>query len=65
MVSVIVVIVLVGVLLYCANTFIPMDAKVRRILNIVVVIALVLWLLNVFGVFTYLDRAPAIGPGRR
>lgn len=44
------VIVLVGVLLWVVNRFIPMDAKIRSILNAVVVIVLVLWLLNAFGV---------------
>lgn len=44
------VIVLVGVLLWVVNRFIPMDSKIRSILNAVVVIVLVLWLLNAFGV---------------
>ncbi|MEN9580138.1 MAG: hypothetical protein RJA70_3147 [Pseudomonadota bacterium] len=44
------VIVVVGVLLWVINSFIPMDGKVRNILNAVVVFALVLWLLDVFGV---------------
>lgn len=42
--------IVVGVLLYCINAFIPMDPKIKTILNIVVVIVVVLWLLNVFGV---------------
>jgi len=42
---------LVGVLLWAANTYLPMDGKIKQILNIIVVIAVVLWLLNVFGVF--------------
>ena len=44
------VIVAVGVLLWLVNTYIPMDGKIKNILNAVVVIALVLWLLRVFGV---------------
>jgi hypothetical protein len=32
------------------NTYIPMDPKISQILNVVVVIVVVLWLLNVFGV---------------
>lgn len=50
LVSLVIVLVLVGVLLWAANTYIPMDPKIKQILNIVVVIAVVLWLLNVFGV---------------
>ena len=42
----------VGVLLWAVNTYIPMDGKIKQILNIVVVIAVVLWLLQVFGIFS-------------
>ena len=47
--NIIVIIVLVGMLLWSINSFIPMDAKVSKILNAIVVIALVLWLLQGFG----------------
>jgi hypothetical protein len=46
---VVLVLIVVGVLLWLVNSYIPMQATVKRILNAVVVIALVLWLLNVFG----------------
>jgi hypothetical protein len=48
--AIIVTIVVVGVLLWAINTFIPMDGKIRSILNAVVVILLILWLLQAFGV---------------
>ena len=48
--TIILVIVLVGVLLWAINRFIPMDSKIKSILNIVVVIVLILWLLQAFGV---------------
>lgn len=48
--SVIIVIVLVGVLLWAINSFIPMDSKIRNILNAVVVIVLLVWLLQAFGI---------------
>jgi len=35
------------------NTYIPMDPKIRQIINLVVVVAVVLWLLRVFGVLNY------------
>ena len=54
--TVILVIVLVGVLLWALNQFIPMDSKVRSILNAVVVILLVFWLLDVFGIVDSLSR---------
>lgn len=46
--SLIIVLVIVGVLLWAINTLIPMDPKVKSILNAVVVIVLVLWLLSLF-----------------
>jgi len=49
MISLILTIVVIGVILWAVNTYIPMDAKIKNILNIVVVIAVVLWLLTVFG----------------
>lgn len=50
LVTIIVVIVIVGVLLWALNQFVPMDPKVQKILNAVAVIGLLLWLLQVFGV---------------
>jgi hypothetical protein len=46
----VVVLIVVGVLLWLVNTYIPMDRKIKQILNIVVVIVVVIWLLQVFGV---------------
>ncbi len=54
--SVIITIVIVGVALWLINSYIPMDANIKRILNIVVIIVLVLWLLKVFGVIGYLGN---------
>jgi hypothetical protein len=49
-----VVLIITGVFLWLVNNYIPMDGKIRRILNIVVVIVVIVWLLKVFGIFTYL-----------
>lgn len=49
--------IVVGILLWLVNTYIPMDGKIKKILNIVVVITVVLWLLSAFGV---LGRSGAI-----
>lgn len=54
--SLIIVIVLVGVLLWALNNYVPMDAKIKSILNLVVVLVLVLWLLSAFGVLDALRR---------
>ena len=47
--TIVVVLIVVGVLLWLVNTYIPMDGKIKSILNAVVVIAVVIWLLQVFG----------------
>jgi len=50
LISVIVTLIVVGVLLWLVNTYIPMDGKIKQILNAVVVICVVVWLLSAFGV---------------
>lgn len=49
--NVVLVLMVVGLLLWLINNYFPMDDKIKKILNIVVVIAVVIWLLKVFGVF--------------
>jgi hypothetical protein len=48
--------IVVGVLLWLVNRFIPMAGSIKSILNAVVVIAVVLWLLDVFGLFHPISR---------
>jgi hypothetical protein len=50
--QVVMVLIVIGVLLWLINRFIPMQGTIKSILNGVVVIAVVLWLLNVFGLFS-------------
>lgn len=50
LISLVIVLIVVGVLLWLVNTYIPMDGKIKQILNIVIVIAVVIWLLGIFGV---------------
>ena len=50
LINVIIVLIVVGVLLWLVNTYLPMDGKIKSILNAVVVIVVVLWLLQAFGV---------------
>jgi hypothetical protein len=54
--QILVVLIVVGVLLWLVNQFIPMAGSIKSILNAVVVICVVLWLLNVFGLFHSLSR---------
>ncbi len=50
LISLLVVLIAVGVILWLINTYIPMDAKIKKILNVVVVIVVILWLLQAFGI---------------
>lgn len=52
LVSLVLTLVAVGVILYLINRLIPMDRKIKSILNIVVVILVILWLLNGFGILS-------------
>ena len=56
LIQVVVVLIVVGVILWLINRFIPMAGSIKTILNAVVVIAVVLWLLNVFGVLGSLSN---------
>jgi hypothetical protein len=56
LVQVLFTLIVVGVILWLINRFIPMAGSIKSILNAVVVIAVVLWLLNVFGLTSSLAR---------
>ena len=48
--------IVVGVLLWLVNTYIPMDPKIQGLLNAVVVIAVVVYLLQIFGLLSTLQN---------
>ncbi len=56
LIQVILTLIVVGVLLWLVNRFIPMAGSIKSILNAVVVIAVVLWLLNIFGLLQSLTN---------
>jgi hypothetical protein len=56
LINVLIVLVIVGVVLWLVNTYIPMDAKIKKILNIVVVIGVIIWLLRAFGILGSLSQ---------
>jgi hypothetical protein len=62
LINLVVTLIVVGVLLWLVNTYIPMDGKIKRILNVVVVIAVVIWLLGAFGLMGNLNEV-RIGRG--
>jgi hypothetical protein len=53
LVNVVLTLIVVGVLVWLLNTYIPMQGTIKSILNIVVVIAVVLWLLYGFGIISH------------
>ena len=50
LIQLVIVLVVVGVILWVINSYIPMQATIKKILNVVVIIAVILWLLSAFGV---------------
>ncbi|MDZ4808642.1 MAG: Thivi_2564 family membrane protein [Bacteroidota bacterium] len=50
------VLIVVGVVLWLINSYIPMQSSIKRILNAVVVIIVVIWLLKVFGLLGNLQK---------
>jgi hypothetical protein len=56
LVQIVIALVVVGVLLWLVNSFIPMAGSIKSILNAVVVICVVVWLLNIFGLTHYLTN---------
>jgi len=49
LIQLVITLVVVGVVLWLINSYIPMQATIKKILNVVVVIVVILWLLSVFG----------------
>jgi len=56
LIQILVALIVVGVLLWLVNSFIPMAGSIKKLLNWVVIIAVVVWLMNVSGVLHYLSR---------
>ena len=56
LVQVLLTLIVVGVILWVINRFIPMASSIKSILNAVVVIAVLVWLLNVFGLLSSFPR---------
>jgi hypothetical protein len=47
---IVMVLIVIGVLLWLVNNYIPMAGSIKKILNIVVVVSVVVWLLNAYGI---------------
>lgn len=51
LITVVVTLIIVGLILWLINRFIPMAGSIKSILNVVVIIAVIIWLLRVFGIW--------------
>jgi hypothetical protein len=49
-VQVLVILVVVGVVLWLINTYVPMQPPIKTVLNVIVVLMLCLWLLSIFNI---------------
>ena len=56
LITVVITLVVVGLLLWLVNNYIPMQGQIKGILNGVVVIVVVLWLMGQFGLFDYISQ---------
>ena len=56
LISLIVVLCALGILMWAINTYLPMDPKFKTLLNIVVIVIVVLYLLQAFGILGPLDQ---------
>lgn len=58
MLSLVITLIVVGILLWLINAYLPMDAKIKQILNVVVVVCVVIWLMSAFGIFHRVHDVP-------
>ena len=56
LITAVITLIVVGLLLWLVNRFIPMQSQIKGILNGVVVIVVVLWLMGLFGLFGYISQ---------
>ena len=50
LITLLIILVVIGFALWGVNTYIPMQAGIKKVLNVVVIIVVAIWLLNAFGV---------------
>jgi cation transporter-like permease len=51
----------IGVILYLVNNFVPMDGKIKTIINIIVIVAVIIYVLNAFGALTFFTTHKNLG----
>lgn len=59
--AIIITLVVVGVLLYLVNKHVPMDADIKQVIKVLVIIVVIIWLLQIFGLWNYIDNVHVHG----
>ncbi len=54
-ITIVITLIIVGVLLWAVNEYIPMNDGIKKILNIVVIVAIIVWLIKVFNLLHYIN----------
>jgi uncharacterized protein YhhL (DUF1145 family) len=49
LISLVVILIIIGVLLYLINSVIPMDGNIKKIINVVVIIVVCIWVMQQLG----------------
>jgi len=61
LVNIVVILILVGLALWLVNTYIPMAAAIKSLLNVVVFVVVLIWLLQIFGLISHVPiRIPPL-----
>ena len=55
LINLIAILIAIGIALYLINNYIPMDVKIKNIINAVVVISVCVWLMRIFGIISSLS----------
>lgn len=56
LISVVITLLVVGVLLYLINRYIPLDPTIKKVINILVVCVVVIWILKIVGFWGYISN---------
>lgn len=61
LITVVIVLILFGLILWAIEKYLPLSLSIKRLIEIVIVVAIVLWLLQIFGL---LDAITAVKVGK-
>ncbi len=56
LITLVFILIVIGVVLLVINKYVPMDANIKNIMNVVVILGVILWVLRILGVFKFLPH---------